>query len=447
MQKQRLKQEQKLQLSPKQIQFLNLLQIPLSSLSKRIESELEENPALEETEESTNEEEVYYKSNNTSNNKEVNTNVVKEREIGLQDYLSSQLFLESLSTEQEKICLFIIGCLDENGFLSRSLLEISDDILFEYNQNIGETELIEQLRCIQSLEPTGVGARNLKECLLLQLAQKKKTETQKLAIKVLEDHFTSFTSKNFERICKQLNITESTLKSVYKLVASLNPKPGAAYSNKEENTNYITPDFLLSTNNNEFLLSLNHIGNRKIKSSDYYKKMLADVKKSKDKDAVQFLTQKIENADWFANAIVQREQTLLNTMNCILEIQSDFFKTGDEKFLKPMKLMDVAQKIKMDISTVSRVTNSKYIETPFGMFLLKEFFSEAYHKEDGTTISTKVIKSKLVEIIEKEDKKNPFTDDQLSEKLDELEFHIARRTVSKYRQQLKISSSKLRREL
>lgn len=447
MQKQRLKQEQKLQLSPKQIQFLNLLQIPLSSLSKRIESELEENPALEETEESTNEEEVYYKSNNTSNNKEVNTTVVKEREIGLQDYLSSQLFLESLSTEQEKICLFIIGCLDENGFLSRSLLEISDDILFEYNQNIGETELIEQLRCIQSLEPTGVGARNLKECLLLQLAQKKKTETQKLAIKVLEDHFTSFTSKNFERICKQLNITESTLKSVYKLVASLNPKPGAAYSNKEENTNYITPDFLLSTNNNEFLLSLNHIGNRKIKSSDYYKKMLADVKKSKDKDAVQFLTQKIENADWFANAIVQREQTLLNTMNCILEIQSDFFKTGDEKFLKPMKLMDVAQKIKMDISTVSRVTNSKYIETPFGMFLLKEFFSEAYHKEDGTTISTKVIKSKLVEIIEKEDKKNPFTDDQLSEKLDELEFHIARRTVSKYRQQLKISSSKLRREL
>ena len=447
MQKQRLKQEQKLQLSPKQIQFLNLLQIPLSSLSKRIESELEENPALEETDESTNEEEVYYKSNNTSNNKEVTTTVVKEREIGLQDYLSSQLFLESLSTEQEKICLFIIGCLDENGFLSRSLLEISDDILFEYNQNIGETELIEQLRCIQSLEPTGVGARNLKECLLLQLAQKKKTETQKLAIKVLEDHFTSFTSKNFERICKQLNITESTLKSVYKLVASLNPKPGAAYSNKEENTNYITPDFLLSTNNNEFLLSLNHIGNRKIKSSDYYKKMLADVKKSKDKDAVQFLTQKIENADWFANAIVQREQTLLNTMNCILDIQSDFFKTGDEKFLKPMKLMDVAQKIKMDISTVSRVTNSKYIETPFGMFLLKEFFSEAYHKEDGTTISTKVIKSKLVEIIEKEDKKNPFTDDQLSEKLDELEFHIARRTVSKYRQQLKISSSKLRREL
>lgn len=447
MQKQRLKQEQKLQLSPKQIQFLNLLQIPLSSLSKRIESELEENPALEETEESTNEEEVYYKSNNTSNNKEVNTTVVKEREIGLQDYLSSQLFLESLSTEQEKICLFIIGCLEENGFLSRSLLEISDDILFEYNQNIGETELIEQLRCIQSLEPTGVGARNLKECLLLQLAQKKKTETQELAIKVLEDHFTSFTSKNFERICKQLNITESTLKSVYKLVASLNPKPGAAYSNKEENTNYITPDFLLSTNNNEFLLSLNHIGNRKIKSSDYYKKMLADVKKSKDKDAVQFLTQKIENADWFANAIVQREQTLLNTMNCILEIQSDFFKTGDEKFLKPMKLLDVAQKIKMDISTVSRVTNSKYIETPFGMFLLKEFFSEAYHKEDGTTISTKVIKSKLVEIIEKEDKKNPFTDDQLSEKLDELEFHIARRTVSKYRQQLKISSSKLRREL
>ncbi|MDA8956011.1 RNA polymerase factor sigma-54 [Flavobacteriales bacterium] len=448
MQKQRLKQEQKLQLSPKQIQFLNLLQIPLSSLSKRIESELEENPALEEIEESSNEEEVYYKrNNNTSNNKEVNTTVVKEREIGLQDYLSSQLFLESLSAEQEKICLFIIGCLDENGFLSRSLLEISDDLLFEYNQIISEAELLEQLKCIQSLEPTGVGARDLKECLLLQLVQKEKTETQEIAVKVLEDHFSSFTSKNFERICKQLNISENRLKSVYKLVASLNPKPGAAYSNKEENTNYITADFLLSTSNNELLLSLNHIGNRKVKSSDYYKKMLIDVKKSNDKEAVQFLTQKIENADWFANAIIQREQTLLNTMNCILEIQSEFFKTGDEKFLKPMKLLDVAQKIKMDISTVSRVTNSKYIETPFGMFLLKEFFSEAYHKKDGTTISTKVIKNKLLEIIEKEDKKNPFTDDQLSEKLDESEFHIARRTVSKYRQQLNISSSKLRREL
>jgi RNA polymerase sigma-54 factor len=447
MQKQRLKQEQKLQLSPKQIQFLSLLQIPLSSLSKRIESELEENPALEELEEPTNEEEVYYKNNNSSNPKEVNTTVVKEREIGLQDYLSSQLFLENLSDEEEKICLFIIGCLDENGFLSRSLLEISDDLLFEYNQSISEQQLLEQLKCIQSLEPTGVGARNLKECLLLQLAQKEKTELKNIAVRIIENHFSSFTSKNFEKICKELDITEDTLKAVYKLVSSLNPKPGAAFSNKEENTNYITPDFLLSIANNEFQLSLNHIGNKKVKSSDYYKKMLIDIKKSKDKEAVQFLTQKIESADWFANAIIQRQETLLNTMNCILEIQSDFFKSGDEKFLKPMKLLDVAQKINMDISTVSRVTNSKYIETPFGVFLLKEFFSEAYHKEDGTTISTKVIKSKLLEIIEKENKKNPFTDDQLSEKLEELEFHIARRTVSKYRQQLKIPTSKLRREL
>jgi len=175
--------------------------------------------------------------------------------------------------------------------------------------------------------------------------------------------------------------------------------------------------------------------------------MLSDVKKNNDKEAILFLTQKIENADWFANAIIQREQTLLNTMNCILEIQSAFFKTGDEKFLKPMKLLDVAQKIKMDISTVSRVTNSKYIDTPFGTFLLKEFFSEAYHKDDGSTISNKVIKNKLKEIIDSEDKKNPFTDDQLSEKLNELEYHIARRTVSKYRQQLKILNSKLRREL
>lgn len=445
MQKQRLKQEQKLKLSPKQIQFLNLLQIPLSSLSKRIESELEENPALEEVEDS--EQEAYYKNSNSSNNKEFNTNVVKEREIGLQDYLSSQLFLENLSSENEKICLFLIGCLDENGFLSRSLLEVSDDLLFEYNQNVSEQKLLELLKCIQSLEPTGVGARDLKECLILQLSLKEKTEIQKLAINILENHFASFTSKNYEKICSNLEITEGDLKSVYKLVASLNPKPGAAYSAKEDNTSYISPDFLLTINNNEFQLSLNHIGNRKVKSSDYYKKMLSDVKKSNDKEAIVFLTQKIENADWFANAIIQREKTLLNTMNCILEIQSQFFKSGDEKHLQPMKLLDVAQKIKMDISTVSRVTNSKYIETPFGTFLLKEFFSEAYHKEDGTSISTKVIKNLLKEIIEKEDKKIPFTDDQLSEKLNESEFLVARRTVSKYRQQLKIVSSKLRREL
>lgn len=445
MQKQRLKQEQKLKLSPKQIQFLNLLQIPLSSLSKRIESELEENPALEEVEDS--EQEAYYKNSNSSNNKEFNTNVVKEREIGLQDYLSSQLFLENLSSENEKICLFLIGCLDENGFLSRSLLEVSDDLLFEYNQNVSEQKLLELLKCIQSLEPTGVGARDLKECLILQLSLKEKTEIQKLAINILENHFASFTSKNYEKICSNLEITEGDLKSVYKLVASLNPKPGAAYSSKEDNTSYISPDFLLTINNNEFQLSLNHIGNRKVKSSDYYKKMLSDVKKSNDKEAIVFLTQKIENADWFASAIIQREKTLLNTMNCILEIQSQFFKSGDEKHLQPMKLLDVAQKIKMDISTVSRVTNSKYIETPFGTFLLKEFFSEAYHKEDGTSISTKVIKNLLKEIIEKEDKKIPFTDDQLSEKLNESEFLVARRTVSKYRQQLKIASSKLRREL
>jgi len=444
MQKQRLKQEQRLKLSPKQIQFLNLLQIPLSSLSKRIESELEENPALEEVEE---EQEVYYKNSSSSNNKEVNTFVIKEREIGLQDYLKNQLLLENLSAENEKICLFLIGCLNENGFLSRSLLEISDDLLFEFNQNVSEQKLAELLKRIQSLEPTGVGARNLKECLLLQLDLKEKTEIQKLAVKVLSEQFSSFTSKNFEKICSQLKITENKLKSVYKLVGSLNPKPGAAYSNKEESTSYINSDFLLTINNNEFLLSLNHIGNRKVKSSDYYKKMLSDVKKNNDKEAILFLTQKIENADWFANAIIQREQTLLNTMNCILEIQSAFFKTGDEKFLKPMKLLDVAQKIKMDISTVSRVTNSKYIDTPFGTFLLKEFFSEAYHKDDGSTISNKVIKNKLKEIIDSEDKKNPFTDDQLSEKLNELEYHIARRTVSKYRQQLKILNSKLRREL
>jgi RNA polymerase sigma-54 factor len=447
MQKQRLKQEQRLNLSPKQIQFLNLLQIPISSLSKKIESELEENPALEEIEDNEQEETHAWNRSASNYREENNRPEIEGREIGLQEYLIKQLYLEDINSSQEDLCVFLIGCLDDAGFLNRSLLQISDDLLFEMNQNIEENELIDMLKIIQSLEPIGVGARNLQECLIIQLNHKEKTKINTLCLEIIENHFQAFTSKNFEKIYRLLNIDEKILKSVYQEIAKLNPKPGAAFSNKDERTNYITPDFLLSINNNEFQLTLNYLYNKKLRASDYYRKMLDDIKKNNDKEAVKFLTQKIENAEWFANAIKQREQTLMNTMNCILKLQSEFFKSGNEKFLKPMKLLDVAQKINMDISTVSRVTNSKYIETPFGTFLLKDFFSEAYHKEDGTSISTKVIKTHLKEIIENEDKKTPFTDDQLAEKLDELGYHVARRTVAKYRGQLKISLSKLRREL
>jgi RNA polymerase sigma-54 factor len=228
----------------------------------------------------------------------------------------------------------------------------------------------------------------------------------------------------------------------------LNPKPGASFTNIQEGNSYITPDFILEEENDELSATLSNSKNKKLRSSQYYKKMLQDLEQGKgDKDAILFLKDKIEGAEWFANALIQREQTLLKTMNCILKIQEDFFKTGDNKMLKPMKLMDISEKIGLDISTISRVTNSKYIETPYGTFLLKEFFSDAYSKEDGTVISNKVIKSHLEDILENEDKKKPYSDEELSEKLDEIGFHIARRTVAKYRDQLGVAVAKLRREL
>jgi RNA polymerase sigma-54 factor len=228
----------------------------------------------------------------------------------------------------------------------------------------------------------------------------------------------------------------------------LNPKPGASFTNIQEGNSYITPDFILEEENDELSATLSNSKSKKLRSSQYYKKMLQDLEQGKgDKDAILFLKDKIEGAEWFANALIQREQTLLKTMNCIVSIQEDFFKTGDNKMLKPMKLMDISEKIGLDISTISRVTNSKYIETPYGTFLLKEFFSDAYSKEDGTVISNKVIKSHLEDILENEDKKKPYSDEELSEKLDEIGFHIARRTVAKYRDQLGVAVAKLRREL
>ncbi|MGC6428255.1 MAG: RNA polymerase factor sigma-54 [Flavobacteriales bacterium] len=446
MQKQRLKQEQKLKLSPKQIQFLNLLQIPLSSLSKKIESELEENPALEEVEENEPSEQYWSRQSNNTYSEKTRPEI-ESQEVNLQEHLNKQLYLKNLSEEQQEICLFIVGCIDDAGFLSRSLYQISDDLLFELNKSISENELFTLLKIVQSLDPVGIGSRDLQECLEIQLKSKPSSELNLLCLTIVQNHFKLLTTKNFDLLKSKLDISDSELKSVYDEIAKLNPKPGSLFSNKNEIVNYITPDFLLTIQNNECYVSLNQISNKKLKTSEYYKKMLSEVKKENNQEAVNFLSRKIEHADWFSNALKQREETLLNTMNCIVEIQKEFFKSGDEKHLIPMKLLDVAQKIKMDISTISRVSNSKYIETPFGTFLLKDFFSEAYHKEDGTTISTKVIKNFLIEIITNEDKKSPLTDDQLAEKLDEKGFHIARRTVAKYRKQLKINSSKLRKEL
>ena len=454
MQKQRLKQEIGLNLSPQQIQFMSLLQIPLLSLEKRIEEELESNPALEEAPAQNDKEEnnsdPWESNTNYSNNsrEEKQTVVARERELSLQEFLLQQLPMHSLKEEEKLLAEFIIGCLDDNGFLSRSLFSITDDILFKLNINVSETQLYPLLKIVQKLDPVGVGARDLKECLLLQLESKPASDTINLAKAILTKQYTAFTNKNYEKLIKEFEVDDNQLKEAYKEVEQLNPKPGASFTNTQEGNSYITPDFILEEENDELSAVLSNSKSKKLRSSQYYKKMLHDLEQGKgDKDAILFLKEKIEGAEWFANALIQREQTLLKTMNCILSIQEAFFKTGDNKLLKPMKLMDISEKIDLDISTISRVTNSKYIETPYGTFLLKEFFSDAYSKEDGIVISNKVIKSHLEDILENEDKKKPYSDEELSEKLDEIGFHIARRTVAKYRDQLGVAVARLRREL
>ena len=453
MQKQRLKQEIGINLSPQQIQFLNLLQIPLMSLEKRIEDELESNPALEETtqdKEKNEDTESRWEStrNHNQSTEEKYSTVARERELSLQEFLLQQLPMQSLDDDESVLAQFIIGCLDDNGFLSRSLLSISDDLLFKLNLNISETELIPILKIVQKLDPVGVGARDLKECLLLQLENKTQTESIILAQSVLRNKYTAFANKNYEKLLKEFDVDKNQIRQVYKEVEQLNPKPGSSFTNTQEVNAYITADFLLEADNDELNVVLNITKSKSLRSSQYYKKMLENLEQEKgDKEAIQFLKEKIEGAEWFANALIQREQTLLKTMNCIVSIQEEFFKTGDEKLLKPMKLMDISEKIDLDISTISRVTNSKYIETPYGTFLLKEFFSDAYSKDDGNVISNKVIKSHLQDILENENKKKPYSDEELSEKLDELGFHIARRTVAKYRDQLGVAVARLRREL
>jgi len=453
MQKQKLKQEIGLNLSPQQIQFMNLLQIPLMSLEKRIKDELESNPALEETSKDKDKEEdteSSWESTRTHNQstEEKYSTVARERELSLQEFLLQQLPMQSLDDDESVLAEFIIGCLDDNGFLSRSLLSISDDLLFKLNLNISETDLMPILKVVQKLDPVGVCARDLKECLLLQLENKTQTESIILAQSVLRNHYTAFTNKNYEKLLKEFEVDENQIRQVYKEVEQLNPKPGSSFTNTQEVNTYITADFLLEADNDELNVILNNSRSKSLRSSQYYKKMLENLEQVKgDKEAIQFLKEKIEGAEWFANALIQREQTLLKTMNCIVSIQEEFFKTGDEKLLQPMKLMDISEKIDLDISTISRVTNSKYIETPYGTFLLKEFFSDAYSKDDGTVISNKVIKSHLQDILENENKKKPYSDEELSEKLDELGFHIARRTVAKYRDQLGVAVARLRREL
>ena len=445
MNKQRLQQNQQLKLSPKQIQFLGLLQIPLTSLESRIEQELEKNPALEEEileeeEADFQREQSYFK----SNNQDYFVPPIPEKKETLYDTLLKQLLLLNLDEKEHNLAEYLIGCLDDNGFLTRDLYIIENDLLLNQDLKVSEQELENVLLKIQSLEPTGVGARNMQECLILQLKSKEQTTEVQDAILVLQKYFQPFGKKNFEVILRESELSEQQLRLVYKEVEKLNPNPGSSFNNSAEITTFVLPDFSVTYMEGKLNLKLNKSNNRQVFVNKKYEKMLTE---TKDKQVKDFIKQKIEAAIWFADAIKQRENTLQNVMSTIIDFQYDYFISGDEKDLKPMKLMDIAQIVNMDISTISRVSNSKYVETTFGTFLLKELFSEAYHKEDGTIISTKEIKEKLKEILESEDKKQPLNDEQLAELLGKEEYHIARRTVAKYRDQLKFPVARLRKTL
>ena len=450
MQKQKLQQKLGFNLSPQQIQFLALLQIPLASLDSRIQEELEDNPALEETEKSEDisideMEEDYsnsykYKQQTNSDYSEVQ---ISDFEETLSEYLKKQLLLLNLDEDDLFLIEYLIDSLDENGWISREVFSISDDLLINLNLEFSEEEIIKDLLLIQTLEPFGVGARNLQECLLVQLKNKEQNEIVELSIKVLENQYERFSKKNFEGVIRELEISEKQLKDVYELVEKLNPFPASNFS-KNRSASYITPDFIIKIIDEKNIVSLSKRSGKELRVSNHYKKMIQE---TSDKKAKEFLKQKIESANWFKDAILQREQTLLKVMNAIIKHQEKYFLSGDDKDLNPMILADIAQIVNMDISTISRVSNSKYVQTFFGSFLLKELFSEAYRKDNGELISTKVIKSKLKDIVDSEDKTAPYTDEKITILLGEEEYHIARRTVSKYREELGIETSKYRREL
>ena len=439
MAKQRLEQKQYQNLSPQQIQFLGLLQTPIISLEKRIEEELEENPALDEDEEIQEETNPNYTPSSKLRTEEFQ---IEDKSESLQDYLLKQLIGLNLKEETLFLVKYLINSLDDNGFLSRDLYSISSDLLINTGEAISENQLENALKILQELEPTGVASKDLKDCLLLQL--EKLHSLEKIAFQIISEYYSPFSNKNYELLIKQLNISKIELKRVYKLVEGLNPIPAAGFSKNSTHGNYVYADFTITLGNNTLELNLNKGNSKKIKVSQYYSDLLLETTDLKTKE---FLKQKIEKAKWFKESIEKRESTLKRVMLAIMEIQRPYLISGIESDLKPMKLADIADIVSMDISTISRVSNSKYLETHFGTFKIKELFSDAYRKDNGELISTKEIKRHLEKIISTEDKLAPFTDEKLAEILGKDEYHIARRTVAKYREQLGIKPAKLRRNL
>jgi len=483
MLKQSLQQKLQQKLSPQQIQLMKLIQLPTQAFEQKLSHEIDENPALESGKENNDEysneisdeyddsgtetietdiniddylsddEIPSYKlhSNNFSSDDEDNR-IPYSAGISFNQFLTSQLNTFKLSDLESQIAEFLVGNIDENGYVRRDLEDIVDDLAFSENVYTTTEEIEKILKIVQQLDPPGVGARNLKESLLIQLNQKKESPERNIAIEILTNSFDLFVKKHYNKLLQKLNISKDTLKTVILEIEKLNPKPGGSYSSNNSNVEQIVPDFTIKINEGNLNLSLNARNAPELHISKDYNDMLQGYSESKDKsksnkDAIMFIKQKLDSAKWFIDAIKQRQQTLLLTMNAIMQYQKEFFLTGDERKLRPMVLKDIADKISMDVSTISRVANSKYVDTPYGTKLLKEFFSESMKNEKGEDISTKEIKKILQTVIKKENKKNPLTDEKLSIILKEKGYLIARRTVAKYREQLGIPVARLRKEI
>ena len=486
MLKQHLQFKLSQKLSPQQIQLMKLIQLPTIAFEQRLKQELEENPALEGgKEESVNEfDDTFDNSDDDYNDNET----ISSEDINVDEYLSddeipdyrtqvnnyssddeeksmpyasgtsftqhliNQLNTFRLNDEERDIAEFLVGSVDESGYIRRSISDIMDDLAFTQNVYTTEEKIEEILEIVQDLDPAGVGARNLQECLRIQLQRKSSNPNVELALDIIENAFDQFTKKHYKKLMQKFNVNEVQLKGAIEQVEHLNPKPGGSYSGNNRIVEHIIPDFAIKIVDGELELTLNGRNAPELHVSREYNNMLKAYKDSKDKsksqkEAVLFIKQKLDAAKWFIDAIKQRQQTLFITMSAIMHYQKDYFLSGDERKLKPMILKDIADEINMDVSTVSRVANSKYVDTPYGTKLIKEFFSESMTNDQGEEVSTREIKKILETVIEEENKKKPLTDETLASILKNKGYPIARRTVAKYREQLDIPVARLRKKI
>ncbi|MDC1465680.1 RNA polymerase factor sigma-54 [Polaribacter sp.] len=473
-------------LSPQQIQLMKLIQLPTQAFEERLKQEIEENPALDigkeeaedmdddlsnefDDDERSEKDEVEdinideylsddeipdYKTqaNNYSEDDE-EKNVPYAAGTSFHQSLKNQLNTFRLDEEEQAIAEFLVGSIDDSGYIRREIIDLVDDLAFTANVFTTEEKVVNILKkVVHTLDPLGVGARDLKECLIIQLKAKDKTKYRSLSIDILEGAFDHFVKKHYNKLQEKFHISEDELKEVIKEISKLNPKPGSSYAGNNKIAEQIVPDFSIKIIDGELDLVLNARNAPELHVSREYNNMLkgyqeATVKSKSQKDAIFFIKQKLDSAKWFIDAIRQRQQTLLITMNTIMQYQYDYFLTGDERNLKPMILKDIADKINIDVSTVSRVANSKYVSTPYGTKLIKVFFSESMKNDQGEDVSTKEIKKILETVIEKENKKKPLTDEKLAGILKEKGYPIARRTVAKYREQLDLPVARLRKEI